>query len=271
MSSHGDAENAEFEPGRAPLVAEPSVPRPDPRSCCMWFLPVGSMLIPPRMLPGEAGSTPRTLTRPEQTTTSRDPRIRREGSAAPGNPLRLETSASPRLRVSPLTPRLRVSPTKARPHPKARRGRGGPPPRPPTSGPVPLRARPARRPLGGHARATLAGALRGDPRRRQDPPLARHALRVLRGEVRQHRGQRRVVPDLLEHDLVVRVPVRVPRDRPVAPGQRAQVEGRRARADEGRVVAAAAARRARDLELDVPRDLDRHARQPLPEVDARID
>ncbi len=32
----------------------------------MWFLPVGSWLIPLRRLPGEAGSTPRSLTRPEQ-------------------------------------------------------------------------------------------------------------------------------------------------------------------------------------------------------------
>src|SRR5690606_30598572 len=30
----------------------------------MWFLPVGSVLIPPRRVPGEAGFTPRTLTRP---------------------------------------------------------------------------------------------------------------------------------------------------------------------------------------------------------------
>ncbi len=39
----------------------------------LWFLPAGSRLIPPRSLPGEAGFTPRTLTRPEQTTTPRDP------------------------------------------------------------------------------------------------------------------------------------------------------------------------------------------------------
>src|SRR5690606_28864022 len=57
-------------PGRAAVGATPNVPRPDPGSCLLWFLPVGSRLIPPGSLPGEAGFTPRTLTRPAQTTTS---------------------------------------------------------------------------------------------------------------------------------------------------------------------------------------------------------
>src|SRR5690606_41822506 len=39
----------------------------------MWFLPGGSMLIPLRRAPGEAGSSPRTLTHPEQATKSRNP------------------------------------------------------------------------------------------------------------------------------------------------------------------------------------------------------
>src|SRR5690606_31897813 len=79
----------------------------------MWFPPVESLLIPPRSLPGEAGFTPRTLTRPEQTTTSQDPGSRRAVSAAqqsqnqPSAPS--ETPRSPRLRVSPDAPRLRVS------------------------------------------------------------------------------------------------------------------------------------------------------------------
>src|SRR5690606_37428179 len=59
-------------PGRAAFFVSPSLPRPDPRSCCLWFLPVGSRLIPPGSLPGEGGFTPRTLTRPERTTPSRD-------------------------------------------------------------------------------------------------------------------------------------------------------------------------------------------------------
>src|SRR5690606_6391114 len=71
--SRGDAESAELLPGRAAFGATPNLPRPDQRPCCMWFLPVGSRLNPPRYLPGEADSTPRTLTRPERTTTSKDP------------------------------------------------------------------------------------------------------------------------------------------------------------------------------------------------------
>src|SRR5690606_13894865 len=71
--SHGDAESAESVPGRAAFVSEQNLPRPDPRSCRTWFLPVESMLIPPRSVPGEASSTPRTQTRPEQTTTLQDP------------------------------------------------------------------------------------------------------------------------------------------------------------------------------------------------------
>src|SRR5690606_984637 len=113
MSSHGDAENAEFEPGRAPLVAEPSVPRPDPRSCCMWFLPVGSMLIPPRMLPGEAGSTPRTLPRPETDHPIKrslsTPRSLRSARDPEPPPLRLRTSALSASPCEPDAPRLRVS------------------------------------------------------------------------------------------------------------------------------------------------------------------
>src|SRR5690606_1949467 len=72
-SSHGDAEIAESEPAWAAFVVEPSVPRPDQRSYSMWFLPVGSRLIPSRRVAGEAGSTPWTLTRSDQTTTSQDP------------------------------------------------------------------------------------------------------------------------------------------------------------------------------------------------------
>src|SRR5690606_36147721 len=52
----------------------------------MWFLPVGSQLIPPENGPGEASSTPRTLTRPEQTTISPNHRGRRDVSAARGTP-----------------------------------------------------------------------------------------------------------------------------------------------------------------------------------------
>src|SRR5690606_104659 len=40
------------------------------QNCCCFLL-VRSLLIPPRSVPGEACFTPRTLTRPEQATTSR--------------------------------------------------------------------------------------------------------------------------------------------------------------------------------------------------------
>src|SRR5690554_5785717 len=69
----------------------------------MWFLPVGSRLIPPWMLPGEAGFTPRTLTRPEQTTSSQDPETRRAVSAAPQNQKQPSAPSEP-----PRSPRLRV-------------------------------------------------------------------------------------------------------------------------------------------------------------------
>src|SRR5690606_7859299 len=79
----------------------------------MWFLPAGARLIPPRRVPGEAGSTPRTPTRREQTTTYQDPEVRREVSAAPQTQNQpsapSEPPRSPRLRVSYETPRLRVS------------------------------------------------------------------------------------------------------------------------------------------------------------------
>src|SRR5690606_24104981 len=51
----------------------------------MWFLPVGSRLIPPRRVPGEAGFAPRTRTRPAQTTTNQDPGSRRAVCATPEN------------------------------------------------------------------------------------------------------------------------------------------------------------------------------------------
>src|SRR5690606_29610859 len=70
-------------PGRSAFRATPNVPRPDPRSYWMWFLPVGSLLIPRRRVPGEAGFTPRTPTRPERTTTSQDPGSRSAVSAEP--------------------------------------------------------------------------------------------------------------------------------------------------------------------------------------------
>src|SRR5690554_5812822 len=69
----------------------------------MWFLPVGSRLIPPWMMPGEAGFTPRTLTRPEQTTPSQDPETRRAVSAAPQNQKQPSAPSEP-----PRSPRLRV-------------------------------------------------------------------------------------------------------------------------------------------------------------------
>src|SRR5690606_12085502 len=71
----------------------------------MWCLPVGSMLIPPGRLPGEAGFTPRTVPRPEQTTTSRNPGTRREDSAAPENQ---KQSPSPPPSPSPWPPQASV-------------------------------------------------------------------------------------------------------------------------------------------------------------------
>jgi hypothetical protein len=47
--------------------------------------------------------------------------------------------------------------------------------------------------------------------RRKRRHLPRRALRILRRRVRQHSRHRRVVLEVVEHDLVVRVPVRVPR------------------------------------------------------------
>src|SRR5690606_16946384 len=83
--------------------------------------------------------------------------------------------------------------------------------------------------------------------------VAREAGRLLGGEVDEHGGERDVVADLVEHELVERVAVRVPRVRAVAPVERAQAEGRCTGTDEGRVVAAAAARQARHVQLDVLR------------------
>src|SRR5690606_27864850 len=100
----------------------------------MWFLPVGSWLIPPGSLPGEAGFTPRTLTRPAQATTSQDPRLRRAVSAA-RRPRKTQPSApsepprSPRLRVRQ-PPRLhepRTAPRELEPR-RARRNASVPSP-----------------------------------------------------------------------------------------------------------------------------------------------
>src|SRR5690606_4404985 len=58
------------------------------------FLPVGSRLIPPRTLPGEACFIPRTPTRPAQTTTSQRSRL---------------TPRSLRSATEPIAPLLRGS------------------------------------------------------------------------------------------------------------------------------------------------------------------
>ena len=47
--------------------------------------------------------------------------------------------------------------------------------------------------------------------------LVREGARILVGEIGQHRDERRVVLEILPHDLVVRVPIGVPGRPPVIP------------------------------------------------------
>src|SRR5690606_33695856 len=108
--------------GAAEEVAGPGCVRRDSErsspgstfTCCMWFLPVGSTLIPLRSVPAliplrsvpdEAGSTPRAPARPDQTTPSRGPKTRREVSAARKNQ---STPPSPPPPPRPFQENLRV-------------------------------------------------------------------------------------------------------------------------------------------------------------------
>src|SRR2546427_6448696 len=66
--------------------------------------------------------------------------------------------------------------------------------------------------------------------------LARHVNRVLRREIHQHRGERRVVLHVVETEFVVGVAVGVPGVAPVIPVARAEAEARRPTRDKGRVI-----------------------------------
>src|SRR5579859_1108854 len=57
--------------------------------------------------------------------------------------------------------------------------------------------------------------------------VARYVGRVLRREIDEHRREHRVVLDVVETDLVVRVAVGVPGVAPVIPVTRAEAEARR--------------------------------------------
>ncbi len=82
----------------------------------------------------------------------------------------------------------------------------------------PPRRRRARRPL---CRTTTST-------RDHRPALSVDALRVLGRHVDERRREDRVVPQIVEDELVVGVPVRVPRVRAIVPRQGSQVERRRA-------------------------------------------
>ena len=69
---------------------------------------------------------------------------------------------------------------------------------------------------------------RRDRRPREVGALARDERRILGREVREHRGERRVLLQIVEHDLVVRVAVGVPGVVAVVPAQRTEAERRRA-------------------------------------------
>src|SRR5205085_12411095 len=88
------------------------------------------------------------------------------------------------------------------------------------------------------------------PRREHIASLARHARGVFGREIYEHCREDRVVLDVVEADLVVRIAVRVPRVATVVPIARAESEAGRAAGHEGRVIGAATARRPRERELD---------------------
>jgi len=106
---------------------------------------------------------------------------------------------------------------------------------------------------------------------RQHRPITRHALRVLGGQVGQHRGERRVVLQVVEDDLVVGVPVRVPGILAVVRVVGLEPPPGRAVAEKGDVVAAAGLLRAGEVEFDVLADLGRELRDPVGQVRARAE
>src|SRR5687768_3297557 len=95
-----------------------------------------------------------------------------------------------------------------------------------------LNKAPARRPT---LRPRPRVAVRQGRQRRE---LPRRALRVLGRRIGQHRRHRRVVLEIVEHDLVVRVPVGVPGILAVLRIARLQPERRRRTAEERRMVTA---------------------------------
>src|SRR5690606_23362062 len=111
VSSHTEPRRARSR--RAAFVVDPRVPRPDPRSCWAWFLPVGSRLSPSGRAPGEASFTTRAppprskpphYGSPEHAAQS--PQRQRTSSNLLAPALALAPALS---REPPRSPRLRVS------------------------------------------------------------------------------------------------------------------------------------------------------------------
>ena len=117
--------------------------------------------------------------------------------------------------------------------------------------------------------------------RRQHPLVSGHPLGVLRRQIDQHRRHNRIIPQVLEDDLVERVAVGVPRVDarvpPVAahgeivtsPGTHVEAEGGHAGAHEGRVIRPSRLGSPRDLEGHLIRQLAGHAGEPVAEVTRR--
>src|SRR6266566_3514763 len=88
---------------------------------------------------------------------------------------------------------------------------------------------------------------------------ARDMGRVFGREIDQHRRERRVVLHVVKTDLVVSVTVRMPCVPAVVPVTRSEIEAGSAAGHERGVIRPAAAWRAGKTELDVARNIGRHA------------
>src|SRR5690606_21690555 len=123
VPSHAETRRSRSESrGRAAFVVRPSVPRPEQRSCWMWFLPVGSQLIPPENGPERGKLHPADVDSPGAnnhiTKSPRTPRRLRSARNAEAPTLRA-------LRGSCVTRRARSSHRDAehRAHAEPRRAR----------------------------------------------------------------------------------------------------------------------------------------------------
>ena len=127
-------------------------------------------------------------------------------------------------------------------------------------------------PSSGHQLGRIAGREVHDEKADQgDAEESRDQKQEALQKIGEHRRQRRIVLQVVEHQLVKGVTVGVPCIGPILPVEGTKTERRRAVARERRVVAPSSRRRPNEAEGDEARDLLRHAGQPTREGWRRVD